>query len=124
MGVQAQWVGGQREGPGGAFARGRGRLAGPLVGRLSGPTFLLAPEEGAATIATPTVQVVEPCGERSGGCGGGGDRSTAAGGAVTRGLVMVGGFVMVGGDVTIGVGALGGGHLGRRALDHLWLASM
>ena len=40
---------------------------------------------------------------------------------------MVGGVVvMVGGEVTVVVGegvVTGGGHLGRNALDHLWLAS-
>ena len=102
------------------------------MGRLSGPTFLLVPRGHVTTSTTSTVRVVVPCGEGSGGCGGGdGGGSAIDGGVQTRGLVSIGGLVRIGGlvvvgEVTIGVGveALGGGHLGRRALDHLWLASM
>ena len=41
-------------------------------------------------------------------------------------VVTVGGSVLVGGRVLVVVGeevVTGGGHLGRNALDHLWLAS-
>ena len=62
-------------GPGGAFARGRGRFAGPLRGPWSGATFLLAVEGRVATRAAPTVLVVAPCGE--------GSRSAAGGGGQT-----------------------------------------
>ena len=50
-----------------------------------------------------------------------------AGGNVMVGVVVIaGGNVMVGGKVLVVVGegvVTGGGHLGRNALDHLWLAS-
>ena len=107
-------------GPGGAFARGRGCFAGPLPGRWSGATFLLAVEGRVATRTAPTVLVVAPCGEGSSG-----DRSAADGGGQTRGLVTVGGVVKskVVVAIRVGVEVLGGGHLGRNALDHLWLAS-
>ena len=115
-------------GPGGAFARGRGHLPGPLTCRWSGTAFLLVPEGRAATPTAPTVLVVAPCGEGSGGCG---DGSAAGGGGQARGLVTIGGDVTIDGlvlsgvgvTIRVGVGVLGGGHLGRKALDHLWLTS-
>ena len=115
--------------PGGALARGgRGRFKGPPGGPRSGAPFLLAPGGRVATRAALRGLVVAPTGEGRSAAGGGGrirGRAGVAGGS--GGSVMVGGVVvLVGGEVTVVVGegvVTGGGHLGRNALDHLWLAS-
>ena len=59
-------------GPGGALARGRGRLQGPPGGLQSGAPFLLAAWGRVATRTALTGLVVAPCGEGRSAAGGGG----------------------------------------------------